>query len=107
MSSVTRPAFVAAYDFKVREKEIGLMHAKLKLVSSPTKDEIIAASITIDLKEAGLCAEDHVFALVPGRKTCPSCGTISWMRLHDIGIRPMAQAIEVALPVESVDDYSI
>jgi hypothetical protein len=59
----------------------------------PTDGENLISSLSINLHEAALCAEDHVFALRDGRSTCPCCGTSSWVRLSSLGLdglRPLS-----------------
>lgn len=40
----------------------------------------IAASITFNLKDAGVCPEDHLFDHTRN-SGCPKCGAVSWVPL--------------------------
>lgn len=55
--------------------------------------EDIARCITIDLRNAALCAEDHLFNREQGRTTCPSCGSGEWVLLSSF-LRPLDAAEE-------------
>jgi len=52
------------------------------------------ASFFINLHEAALCAEDHIFVLSDGRNTCSACGSSSWVRLSDFGLKPMPRPVK-------------